>query len=381
VFIVRQSTARTVTVGPILDADGVAVTDGVVGDMKISKNGAAPAALNGSATLTHRHTGFYSLALTASDLDTVGTAEVTIDDTVNACPMKELSVIEEAVYDALFAASATGRLGIFRTSTAQAGSTTTITLDASASAVDDFYNACQVAIISGTGAGQVRMIADYVGSTKVATIDIYRAWATAPDNTSVFEILPAAGVPLSGWGGVTTTSLLAAANIGGGTTLPAVYARVTHLKDDSTAATNAASFFDGTGYAGTNNVIPTVTTVNGLAANTVTASALAADAVTEIQSGLATAASITALNNLSAAQVNAEVLDVLNTDTFAQPAGVPSATVTLAEKIGRLYQMATSEMTVTATARTFYTFAGAALWKQTLADDGTVFSATDATSP
>jgi hypothetical protein len=107
-IVARQSTARTVMVGPVLDADGVAVTDGVVGDFKISKNGGAPAALNGSATLTHRNTGHYSLALTASDLDTVGQAEVVIDDTVNACPMKELTVIEEAVYDALYAASAVG---------------------------------------------------------------------------------------------------------------------------------------------------------------------------------------------------------------------------------------------------------------------------------
>jgi hypothetical protein len=107
-IIARQSTARTVTVGPVLDADGVAVTNGVVGDLKIAKNGGAPAALNGSATLTHRHTGFYSLALTASDLDTVGQAEVTIDDTTNSMPLKELTVIEEAVYDALFAASAAG---------------------------------------------------------------------------------------------------------------------------------------------------------------------------------------------------------------------------------------------------------------------------------
>jgi hypothetical protein len=107
-LIARQSTARTVTVGPILDADGVAVTGCVVGDLKLSKNGGAPAALNASATLTHRHTGFYSLALTASDFDTVGTGEVTIDDTVNAMPMKEFTVVEEAVYDALFAASALG---------------------------------------------------------------------------------------------------------------------------------------------------------------------------------------------------------------------------------------------------------------------------------
>jgi len=109
-IIARQSTARTVMVGPVLDADGVAVTGGVVGDFKISKNGAAPGALDGSATLTHRHTGFYSLALTANDLDTVGSAQVTIDDTTNACPMANITVVEEAIYDALYAASATGLL-------------------------------------------------------------------------------------------------------------------------------------------------------------------------------------------------------------------------------------------------------------------------------
>ena len=107
-LIVRQSTARTVTVGPVLDVDGLAVTNGVVGDFKIAKNGAAPAALNGSATLTHRNTGHYSLALTATDTNTVGQAEIVIDDGTNVCPIKELTVIEETVYDALFAASANG---------------------------------------------------------------------------------------------------------------------------------------------------------------------------------------------------------------------------------------------------------------------------------
>jgi hypothetical protein len=106
--IARQSTARTVIIGPVLDADGVAVTGSVVGDFKIAKNGAAPAALNGSATATHRATGHYSLALTASDLDTVGQAEIISDDTVNAMPVKVVTVVEEAVYDALFVASAAG---------------------------------------------------------------------------------------------------------------------------------------------------------------------------------------------------------------------------------------------------------------------------------
>jgi hypothetical protein len=35
------------------------------------------------------------------------------------------------------------------------------------------------------------------------------------------------------------------------------------ISDDTTAADNSEAFFDGTGYAGTNNVIPTVTTLTG----------------------------------------------------------------------------------------------------------------------
>lgn len=70
---------------------------------------------------------------------------------------------------------------------------------------------------------------------------------------------------------------------------------VTQISGDSTAADNAEAFFDGTGYAGTNNVIPVVTTLTNLPAitsNWLTAAGLASDAVTEIQSGLATAASL-----------------------------------------------------------------------------------------
>jgi len=42
-----------------------------------------------------------------------------------------------------------------------------------------------------------------------------------------------------------------------------VTADVTAISGDAAAANNAESFFDGTGYAGTNNVIPTVTTLTG----------------------------------------------------------------------------------------------------------------------
>lgn len=104
----RQSTAKTIIVGQVLDSTGAIVTDSVVANFEGSVNGGDPAALNGSATLTHRGQGFYSLALTATDLGTVGTFQVTINDGSDACPKETLVVMEEAVYDALFAAAAAG---------------------------------------------------------------------------------------------------------------------------------------------------------------------------------------------------------------------------------------------------------------------------------
>jgi hypothetical protein len=70
---------------------------------------------------------------------------------------------------------------------AQAGGATSITLQTSASAVDDIYNGQSIRILSGTGDDQIRTIVDYNGTTKVATID--RAWVTNPDTTSYYGTL------------------------------------------------------------------------------------------------------------------------------------------------------------------------------------------------
>jgi hypothetical protein len=77
--------------------------------------------------------------------------------------------------------------------TAQSGSTsTTLKLRSGASFSDDAYNNLTIQIISGTGAGQSKTITDYVGSTKVATVN--SAWTTTPNNTSVYKI--GSGLPV-----------------------------------------------------------------------------------------------------------------------------------------------------------------------------------------
>lgn len=71
--------------------------------------------------------------------------------------------------------------------TAVSGGASTIEFDAPAKDIDNYYTENIVYIVSGTGAGQFGTIAGYVGSTNVATMSA--AWATPPDNTSVYRVL------------------------------------------------------------------------------------------------------------------------------------------------------------------------------------------------
>lgn len=68
--------------------------------------------------------------------------------------------------------------------TLQAGTSTTVTLKATASSTNDIYNGMYVNITGGTGSGQTRLIVDYNGTTKVATVG--EAFTVTPDGTSTY---------------------------------------------------------------------------------------------------------------------------------------------------------------------------------------------------
>ncbi len=70
--------------------------------------------------------------------------------------------------------------------TATAGGASTITLAAGASAVDNAYKGMRIVTTGGTGSGQTRSIASYVGATKVATVA--SPWTTPPDLTTIYSI-------------------------------------------------------------------------------------------------------------------------------------------------------------------------------------------------
>lgn len=73
------------------------------------------------------------------------------------------------------------------TGTAQAGSAGSITLAAGASSTNNIYTGMVISLTGGTGSGSSGIITNYVGSTKVATVQKTTTTFT-PDGTSAYSI-------------------------------------------------------------------------------------------------------------------------------------------------------------------------------------------------
>jgi hypothetical protein len=186
-MFLRQSTAVEVPVGPFLDStDGNTTETGLTitqPDIRLKKNGAAWAQKSAAQTLSHEEAGWYEAALSATDTDTVGHLILAVHESGALPVWFRFFVVPKIRYDVM--------TGAFHFSgAAQAGAETTITLATTASAEDDYYNdQCVVRITSGEGRGQERLITDYVGSTKVATV---ATWTITPNSTSRYALIPAA---------------------------------------------------------------------------------------------------------------------------------------------------------------------------------------------
>ncbi len=247
-MLLQQSEAtaaqRRILVYLVDDTDGKTPKTSITvsaGDIKIGKNGAAEA--NHGGTWTEIASGFYYYEFSSGECDTLGFLSFRIIKTGVRTFGKSCQVVPWDPYDATrlgmtalpnAAAASSGGLptsgtgsnqidlssgngrvrlsatgvddiwdeamsghttaGTFglsasplRTATATGGTSTTITLDASASTTAEFFTNQRIVIKSGTGAGQARPITAY-STGRVATVS--PAWATTPDGTSVFEILP-----------------------------------------------------------------------------------------------------------------------------------------------------------------------------------------------
>lgn len=108
----RQSTAsQEILLGPfVAAADGSAQTGLTIAntDIKLLLGGATSEQNKNSGGGTHIAGGRYSAVLDATDTATVGILEVSVNPTAGIPWTKSYYVLEEAVYDAFYAASAAG---------------------------------------------------------------------------------------------------------------------------------------------------------------------------------------------------------------------------------------------------------------------------------
>ncbi len=98
--LLKQSTVATTTIGPILDAGGAVATGAVIGDLSISKNGGAYSAMAATATLTHVANGYYLLAFTVGNTDTLGRLDIICNNTSYGMTTARFQVRLSSVYEA-----------------------------------------------------------------------------------------------------------------------------------------------------------------------------------------------------------------------------------------------------------------------------------------
>jgi hypothetical protein len=121
----RQSTAVDIGIGPFVDAtDGVTAETGLTisqADVRLKKNNGAWAQVNDNTSATHEENGWYEKELDATDTNTCGILLIAVHESGALPVWHEFQVVEEAVYDALFAASALGYVANAPVNVAQFG--------------------------------------------------------------------------------------------------------------------------------------------------------------------------------------------------------------------------------------------------------------------
>lgn len=367
----RQSTAsQTRTIGPFIDdGDFKTVENGLTianTDIRIKKNGAADVAKN-SGGATADVNGLYAVTWDATDTDTVGELYWSVLVSGALLAWGSYTVLEEAVYDALFAASAPGYVANAPVNVAQFGGSNLTAASGIpevkvASIANDAITAASIAANAigaseiADGAIDVGAIADgAITAAKIAdgAIDAATFAAGAIDASAIADNAIDAGAIASD--AITSAKIandaITAAKIADGAIDAATFAA---------GAINAAAIADNAIDAG------------AIAADAITAAKLAADVTTELQNGLATASALSTLDGkVDTVDTVVDAIKVVTDQLTAEqsePTGVPAANATPLEKIAWQAMLARNKITQTASEQKVF------------ADDGSTEVATSATS-
>lgn len=328
-------------------------------DIKLHKAGATALANKNSGGATHISNGIYYAVLDATDTDTLGSLIVFVHVS-GALPVRlECVVLAANVYDGLIGGGDVLQVDISQWNNANL-------------ATPDTAGYPKVTVKAGTGTGEVSLssgtvtvgtnsdktgygladgaitaakIADgALTAVKFASGAFDAVWSVAARLlTAGTNIVLAKGTGVTGFtdldaGGVRSAVGLASANLD------------TQLDALPTAAENATAAW----AAGTR----TLTAGTNIA--------------------LAKGTGVTGFNDLSAADVNAEVLDVLVTDTFAEPGSVPAATSSLKDKISWLFALSRNKRTQSGTTQTLRNDAdNASIATSSTTDNGTTYTSSE----
>jgi hypothetical protein len=190
-------------------------------------------------------------------------------------------------------------LGIIDKGTAQSATGTTLVLRSAAAFADDELIGATIVITGGSaGVGQSRAITDYVSTTDTATVE---TWTTTPTGTITYEIYGTA--PGAAGGGLDAAGVRAAVGLASAnldTQLSGIQSDTNDIQTRLPAALVSGRMDSSVG---------------AMAANVMTAAAAAADLTTELQSGLATAAALDAVDNF----LDTEIAAIIS--TLGTPAG------------------------------------------------------------
>ena len=357
----RQSTAVNVMLGPFVDdTDGKTTEEALTlsqADLQLSKNGGTAAQKNDTNSATHRYGGNYSVPLNATDTNTLGCLELMCKESGALPVRRSFMVVTQNYWDSKYG---TDKLQVDVTQiagVAQTGNDVGADVDAILADTDELQ----------TNQG------NWVTATTVALNAQGKADVNAEVDAALADYDPPTKAELDA----------AESNIRGADsdTLKTISDQVDGLNDPSASAIADAVWDEaiadhttGTSFGGKNQkVVPSETLADYKA--DVSSLAVEANVETHVTNSLNSydpptrteltsdkdeiITEIDTLNDLSAADVNAEVCDVLKTDTSGEPAqGAPAETASIEAKVAWLYKLARNKITNDGTDIKVYNDAG-----------------------
>ena len=155
-MFIKQSTAYTFRFGPFVDdTDGKTAETGLTiedSHVRVSKAGGNFVDKNESSNSAHDEAGFYVVVLDTTDTNTVGELQIAAHISGALPVFKTFQVVEEAIYDALFAGSANliTKVDAIDTVVDAILVDTGTTLDGKLNTIDDFLDTEVAAILADT---------------------------------------------------------------------------------------------------------------------------------------------------------------------------------------------------------------------------------------